>query len=81
MLTPIQRDYHSYVCISPCSPAIQLRQEVEGVTAHLRFISEAHQTVKDDIALTRRATEKTTTDVTKAQEDKLNQVHSTSGVV
>ena len=55
---------------------MQLRQEVEGVTARLRFISEAHQTVKDDIALTRRATEKTDTDVTKAQEDKLNQVGS-----
>ena len=55
--------------------AVQLRHEVEGVTARLRFISEAHQTVKDDIALTRRATEKTTTDVARAEEDKLNQVN------
>ena len=46
------------------------------MTARLRFISEAHQTVKDDIALTCRATEKTTTDVAKAEEDKLNQVHT-----
>ena len=44
------------------------------MSARLRFISEAHQTVRDDIALTRRATEKTSTDVTKAEEDKLNQV-------
>lgn len=55
-------------------PALQLRQEVEGVTARLQFLSEAHQTVKDDIALTKRATEKARTDVTKAQEEKLNQV-------
>ena len=54
--------------------ALQLRQELEGVASRLRFISEAHQTVQNDIALTRRATEKTQTDITKAQEEKLNQV-------
>ena len=52
---------------------VQLRQEVEEVTGRLRFLTGAHQTVQDDIALTRRATEKTTADVTKAEEDKLNQ--------
>ena len=54
--------------------AIQLRQEVENSTARLHYISEAHQTVKDDIAITKRAAEKTTTDVTKAGDDKLKQV-------
>ena len=44
------------------------------MTARLQFLSEAHQTVRDDIALTKRATEKARTDVTKAQEEKLNQV-------
>ena len=55
-----------------CS-AVELRQEVEEVTGRLRFLTEAHQTVQGDIALTRRATEKTTSDVAKAEEDKLNQ--------
>ena len=62
-------DYNEYSGL-----ALELRQEVEGVTARVRFLSDAHQTVRDDIALTRRATEKTTTDVAKAEEDKLNQV-------
>ncbi|CAI8056769.1 Coiled-coil domain-containing protein 40 [Geodia barretti] len=52
---------------------VELRQEVEEVTGRLRFLTEAHQTVQGDIALTRRATEKTTSDVAKAEEDKLNQ--------
>lgn len=51
----------------------QLREEVENVAARLRYITEAHQTVKDDIALTKRATEKTTTDVSKAEREKLKQ--------
>lgn len=55
------------------SSAVQLRQEVEEVSGCLRFLTEAHQTVQADIALTRRATEKTTVDVAKAEEDKLNQ--------
>ena len=44
------------------------------MTSRLKFLSEAHQTVRDDIALTRRATEKTSADMTRAEEDKLNQV-------
>ena len=68
--------YNQFLTCTPVWPlAVQLRQEVEGVTARLRFISEAQQTVRDDIALTRRATEKTVTDVTKAEEDKLQQVY------
>ena len=51
-----------------------MRHEVEGETARLRYLSEAHQTVRGDIALTKRATEKTTTDVSKAQDEKLHQV-------
>lgn len=42
--------------------------------ARLRYITEAHQTVKDDISLTKRATEKTTTDVSRAEGEKLKQV-------
>ena len=56
------------------SPATQLRQEVENVMARLRYLGEAHQAVRNDIALTRRATEKTTSDVSKAQEEKMEQV-------
>jgi len=50
-----------------------MRHEVECETAQLRYLSEAHQAVRGDIALTKRATEKTTTDVSKAHE-KLHQV-------
>ena len=58
----------------PPSIAGQLRQDVEGVTAKLRYLSEAHHTVRDDIALTKRASEKATSDVSKAQDEKLEQV-------
>lgn len=54
--------------------ANELRGEVENAVARLRYITEAHQTVKDDIALTKRATEKTTTDVNRAEREKLKQV-------
>ncbi len=40
----------------------------------MRYLDEAHSTIKDDIALTKRVTEKATLDVTKAQRDKLQQV-------
>ena len=56
------------------SPALQLRHNVENSAARLRYLDEAKNTVKNDIALTKRATEKTTTDVSKAQQDKLKQV-------
>ena len=58
----------------PVSPALQLRHEVESTTARLRYLDEAHSTIKDDIALTKRVTEKATSDVSKAQRDKLQQV-------
>ena len=51
---------------------------MEEGASRLRFLAEAHRTVQDDIALTRRATEKTTADVAKAEEDKLNQVSATA---
>ncbi len=57
----------------------QLRQEVEGVTARLRYLSEAHGTVRNDIALTKRASEKATTDVSRAQDEKLKQVSEREG--
>ncbi len=50
---------------------------MEIATAGLRYINDAHQTVKGDIALTKRAAEKTTTDVSKAEVDKLKQVQTT----
>ena len=50
-----------------------MRHEVEGERARLHYLSEAHQTVHGDIALSKRATEKTTTDVSKAQDEKLHQ--------
>ena len=49
------------------------------MTSKLHFLAEAHQTVQSDIAVTKRATEKTTTDVSKAQEEKLNQVSQYEG--
>ena len=48
------------------------------MTARLKFLAEAHQTVQDDIILTRRATEKTTADLARAEEDKLNQASDDS---
>ena len=57
-----------------CVAALQLRSDVENVTARLHYMSEAKDMVKDDIALTKRATEKTAVDVTRAQEEKQKQV-------
>ena len=51
-----------------------MHHEVGGETARLCYLSEAHQIVHGDIALTKRTTEKTTTDVSKAQDEKLHQV-------
>lgn len=53
---------------------------MENTAARLHYITEAHQTVKDDIALTKRATEKTTSDVSRAEVDKLKQVRPDSGI-
>ena len=58
---------------TPPPPATQLRHDVENVTARLRYMSDAKGTVKDDIALTKRATEKTAADVAHVQEEKQKQ--------
>lgn len=47
---------------------------MENASLRLKYLTEAHDTVSQDIALTVRATEKAVTDVTKAQRDKLKQV-------
>lgn len=47
---------------------------METAVARLKYLSEAHTTVQQDIALTMRATEKAMSDVSKAQEEKLKQV-------
>ena len=60
--------------------AIQLRRDVENVTARLHYMKEAKNTVKDDIALTKRATEKTAADVGRAQEEKQKQVCQSSSI-
>ena len=54
--------------------ASNLRNEMENAAVRLKYLEEAHTTVQQDIALTVRATEKTVSDVSKAQEDKLKQV-------
>lgn len=61
--------------------AIQLRHDVESMTARLHYMSEAKSTVKDDIALTKRASEKTAADVVRAQEEKQKQVRPISTLV
>ena len=47
---------------------------METTASRLRYLTEAHDTVQQDIALTMRATEKAVSDVSIAQEDKLQQV-------
>ena len=51
-----------------------LSLDVDSASARLRYLSEAEQTVKQDIALTKRATEKAVADITQAEADKLKQV-------
>lgn len=46
---------------------------MENAAARLHYITAAHDTVKNDIALTKRATEKTTTDLSRAASEKLKQ--------
>ena len=53
---------------------MELRHDVEHTTARMRYLNEGHATIKKDIALTKRATEKATSDVSQAQKDKLKQV-------
>ena len=51
-----------------------MRTDVETAVARLQYLSNAQHTMQQDIALTKRATEKTAIDVSKAQESKLEQV-------
>ena len=51
-----------------------LSLDVDSASARLRYLSEAQQTLKQDIALTKRATEKAVADITQAEADKLKQV-------
>jgi chromosome segregation ATPase len=50
-----------------------LRNEMETSALRVKYLSEAHSTVQQDIALTMRATEKTSTDIFKSQDNKLKQ--------
>lgn len=50
---------------------------MENAAARLHYITAAHETVQNDIALTKRAAEKTTWDLTRAARDKLQQVLAT----
>ena len=59
-----------------CPIALELREEVENTAGRLHYINEAHQTVKDDISLTKRATEKTHADLSRAEKGKLDQANS-----
>ena len=54
--------------------AVELREEVENTAARLHYITAAHDAIKNDIALTKRATEKTTVDLSNAAREKLQQV-------
>lgn len=59
-----------------CFKAANLRAEMETAAVRLQYLSDAHKTVQEDIALTVRATEKTMSDMSKAQDDKVKQVKS-----
>ncbi len=47
---------------------------MEGSAARLKYMNEAYDTIKKDISLTVRATEKAMVDMTNIQKDKLQQV-------
>lgn len=47
---------------------------MESSGARLRYMTEAYGTIKQDIALTVRATEKAFVDMNQVQKDKLQQV-------
>lgn len=53
---------------------------MEHTGAKLHYLDEAYQAVQSDIAVTKRAAEKTVADVLKAQNEKLQQVNSVYGV-
>lgn len=50
-----------------------LRSEVDTLRTKLMYVTSAHDTVRTDIAVTKRATEKATVDLAKAQGDKQKQ--------
>ncbi|KAK3733202.1 hypothetical protein QZH41_019682 [Actinostola sp. cb2023] len=53
--------------------AIELRTEVENITARLHYMEEAKEDVRSDIAVMRRAAEKADVEVTKSEGDKKKQ--------
>lgn len=54
---------------------------MENSAVRLKYINEAFDTIKKDIALTVRATEKAMVDITKVQKDKLEQVHTVTSMI
>ena len=64
---------HLFKCINILS-ATELRKNVESQGAKLRYLSDAHKTLKTDIAVTKRAAEKTDVDMIGAQTEKKEQV-------
>lgn len=63
-----------YTNIWYLSLAIELRKNVELQGAKLKYLSDAHKTLKTDIAVTKRAAEKTDVDMIEAQTEKRDQV-------
>lgn len=55
------------------SVAIELRTEVENITARLHYMEEAKEDVRSDIAVMRRAAEKADVEVVQAESDKKKQ--------
>ena len=53
--------------------AIEMRTEVENITARLHYMEEAKEDVRSDIAVMRRAAEKADVEVAKAESDKKKQ--------
>ena len=51
-----------------------MRKNVESQGAKLKYLSDAHQTLKTDIAVTKRAADKTDVDMMAAQTEKREQV-------
>lgn len=57
------------------SAAVQLRQDTEKLASKLQYLKEAHRTLKTDIAISKRAAEKGTSDISIAQDDMLRKVN------
>ncbi|XP_065888442.1 coiled-coil domain-containing protein 40-like [Dysidea avara] len=53
--------------------ATDLRKDVESLGAKLKYLTDAHKTLKTDIAVTKRAAEKTDVDMTETQAEKKEQ--------